>query len=164
MEACELERAEVEKLFLELWQPLFVYACSALKTDSAAREAVRETFRFAFARSGALLTSPSRRVWLFLTLKYIIQNLRRSRAELSRLLLADYAYTQGGPERVPVSAREFLGEADFGLLEDFAFEGRPLKTAAAENGLSLLECQARFRRARRRLLARTNPGNYMKDC
>lgn len=80
MEGCELERAEVEKLFLEFWQPLFVYARSARKTDSAAREAVRETFRFAFARSGALLTSPSRRVWLLLTLKYIIQNLRPARS------------------------------------------------------------------------------------
>ena len=162
-ELYDVEQAEIEALYLELWQPLFVYARSALRSDDLAAEAVQETFRFASARPGALLTSPNPRTWLLVTLKYIVQNLRRNRAELSRLLLADYGYTQGDPlPAASVSAREFLGEADFDLLERFASAGRPLKTAAWESDVSLLECQVRFRRAKKRLLSRTDPGKFLK--
>lgn len=162
-ELYDVEQAEIEALYLELWPPLFVYARSALRSDDLAAEAVQETFRFASARPGALLTSPNPRTWLLVTLKYIVQNLRRNRAELSRLLLADYGYTQGAPQpAASVSAREFLGEEDFALLEGFASAGRPLKTAAWEKDVSLLECQVRFRRAKKRLLSRTDPGRFLK--
>ena len=164
MELYDVEQSAVEELFLELWQPLFVYARSALKNDDAAAEAVQETFRFASARPGALLTSPDPRTWLLLTLKYIIQNLRRNRAELSRLLLADYGYAQDEPRAgAAASAQEFLGEADFELLARFVSAGWPLKSAAEERNISLLECQVRFRRAKKRLLARTDPGKYLKS-
>lgn len=162
-ELYDVEQAEIEALYLELYQPMFVYARSALENDDVAAEAIQETFRFACARPGALLTSPNPRTWLLVTLKYIIQNFGRNRAELSRRLLADYAYTQGDPvSDAGVSAREFLGEEDYTLLSRFAGGGRSLKSAAEDADISLLECQVRFRRARKRLLTRTDPGKFLR--
>ena len=158
-----MEHSEIEALYLELWQPLFVYAYSALRNDDLASETVQETFRFASARPGALLTSPNPRTWLLVTLKYIIQNLRRNRAELSRLLLADYGYVQDGPlPATSILAREFLGEEDYELLESFASSEQSLKSAALEKNVSLFECQVRFRRAKKRLRSRTDPEKYLK--
>lgn len=160
-----MEQAAVEALYGELLWPLFVYARSALKSDEAALEAVQETFRFASAKPAALLTSADPRLWLLLTLKYVLQNRRRNRAELSRLLLADFGYTADGDVRAvsaAVPAREFLGDEDFALLSRFVNEGRTLREAAAGAGVSLLETQVRFRRAKRRLLARTDPGKYLR--
>ena len=104
-------------------------------------------------------------VELLLTLKYILQNRGRNRAELSRLLLADFGYT-ADPEARSVSAlvpaREFLGDEDLTLLSRFVNEDRSFREAAADTGVSVSECQLRFRRARRRLLSRTNPEKYLR--
>ena len=159
------EQSAVEALYGELFWPLFVYARAALKSDEAALEAVQETFRFASAKPAALLTSTDPHIWLLLTLKYILQNRGRNRAELSRLLLADFGYT-ADPEARSVSAlvpaREFLGDEDLTLLSRFVNEDRSFRKAAADTGVSVSECQLRFRRARRRLLSRTNPAKYLR--
>ena len=164
MELTEEEQLTILALYAELYQPLTVYARSALGRPEAAEEAVQETFRIACAKPAALLTSPDQRSWLLVTLKYVIQNLRRSRAELTRLLYADYGYALDPAAQASggtANAREFLGERDFDLLARFANEGRTLKEAADEAGVSVAECQFRFRLARRRLLSRTDPEKYL---
>ncbi len=165
MELREEERAAIEALYLELFGPLFVYARAALETDGAALEAVQETFRTAFARPAALLSSPDPKRWLLVTLKYVVQNEKRSRAALSRLLLTDYDYARGNipaPDGASTFAYAFLGEADYTFLAHFAFEGRPLSEAAEETHCSVADAQRRFRRAKGRLLTRTDPEKFLR--
>lgn len=162
----EDETTAIEALYLEIFQPLFVYARAALPSDNAALEIVQETFRIASARPAALFSAPDPKGWLLVTLKYVIQNEKRSRAALSRLLLADYSYTAGTvsePGHPVVSASELLNEEDYTLLSGFAFEGRPLKVAAELLQSTVADCQNRFCRARLRLLTRTDPEKVLRD-
>ncbi|MGI5978513.1 MAG: hypothetical protein ACOX66_03325 [Oscillospiraceae bacterium] len=126
---------------------------------------MQEAFRFANAKPGSLLSSSDPRLWLLLTLKYVLQNRRRNRAELSRLLLADFGYATDAELRTvsaTVPAHEFLGDTDFKLLADFVNEDRSFREAAADGAVSVPECHARFRLAKHRLLSRTDPEKYLR--
>lgn len=72
------QRVLIEKLFLEMINPLSAYAKQVLHNHLLAEEAVQETFRIACTRANKLLSSSNSKGWLFITLKNVIKNTIRN--------------------------------------------------------------------------------------
>ena len=87
------QSAQIEMLYLQMFDGMMAYARSSLPEEALAEEAVQETFRIACQKAEALCNSPNPKGWLIKTLKFTIQNIKRSR-ESMRLLLAEYLAAQ----------------------------------------------------------------------
>ena len=77
---------QIEKLYLEMFDKLMVYARSSLDSEALAEEAVQETFRIACQIPERLCDSPNPQGWLVLTLKNTIRNMKSSRATAKRIM------------------------------------------------------------------------------
>ena len=149
--------AEIEQLYMEMFEMLFEYARSFLPNDALAEEAVQETFQIACLKPDKLCESQNPRGWLVNTLKYTILNMKRSR-ESARQLLSNYLITQN--ESIAFSedklSLQLLYEdisqtEEFKLIKEMAIDGRSHLEMANARGITVNACKKRVQRAKETL-------------
>lgn len=147
----------IEELYLEMFYPLSAYAQSALMDKYLAEEAVQETFRIACVKADSLMTSKNPKGWLMNTLKYVIQNMKRSRARLSRFILCLISSYDKGSDQMStynildIHYNNIISKEDFNLLKRIAIDGYSTKEMADELEISVDACRKRLRRAKLKL-------------
>lgn len=148
---------EIERLYLLMYDRLFVYARSTLRNDSLAEEAVQEAFQIACMKPEALCASPNPEGWLVNALKNVLSNATRSRAASNRLL-SDYISSQISEPAVSENCIRFelLYEniaqlEEFKLIKEMAIDGKSQLEMAQARGISLDACKKRVERAKKTL-------------
>ncbi len=150
----EQQRNSIEDFYIEMYGQLMAYARSSLENESLAEEAIQETFRIACMKPDDLLASPNPRGWLVIALKNTIRNIKHSRDNASRLLIA-YAAVQG--DEVAISEDKISLDVTFGnvshldefkLIKEMAVDGKSHLEMAQARGISVDACKKRVQRAK----------------
>lgn len=156
------QRKQIEQLYLQMYDMLMAYAHSALPEYALAEEAVQETFRIACQKPKNLCGSPNPKGWLVKTLKFTIQNVKRSR-ESARLLLIEYQAAHGQQRAVSedsISLDVLYGNLadmeEFKLLKEMAVDGKSHMEMAQARGISVSACKKRVQRAKELLQKKLN--------
>ena len=105
----------------------------------------------------SLLASQNAKGWLVNTLKYVIQNIRKSQAKLNNLMMSILS----DEELVSVSAisdvdfhityMDLLGKEDFDLLKMLVIDQYTILDASKKLGISVEACKKRVQRAKKKL-------------
>ena len=150
----EVYRERIGQLYTELYDQFKVYARSSLQNESLAEEAIQETFRIACQKPEALFDCSSPQGWLYITLKYTIQNMKHTRATAKRVVefyLLDQAKDFAVHEdaiSLKIQYADIADTEDFKLLCEFAVEGRSHAEMAQARGISISACKKRLQRAK----------------
>jgi RNA polymerase sigma-70 factor (ECF subfamily) len=147
------QRKRIEEFYLEMYDRLFIYARSALDNESLAEEAIQETFRIVCMKPEDLLFSPNPKGWIVNTLKYTIQNMKRSRDKANVLLtqyLAANSSVAFSEDRISleVTYENVARSEEFGLIKEMAVDGRSHLEMAQSRGISVAACKKRVQRAK----------------
>lgn len=146
----------IEKLYREMFRPLLAYARSALNEEGLAEEAVQDTFKIACAKADDFLSSPHPKGWLVNTLKNVIKNMKRSRAQLNNIVVSYLSFDE---DIVASTANDvnpdlyysgIVSDEDFALLKLIAIERYSMFEAAEEFGISVEACKKRVQRAKKK--------------
>ena len=163
------QSAQIEMLYLQMFDGMMAYARSSLPEEALAEEAVQETFRIACQKAEALCNSPNPKGWLIKTLKFTIQNIKRSR-ESMRLLLAEYLAAQAQQAafsedkiRLEVLYGNIADQKEFQLLKEMAVEGKSHLEMAEIRGISISACKKRVQRAKKVLQKKLKKDNKMSN-
>lgn len=156
------QRDDIEKLYQEMFHPMLVYAQNALNGQALAEEAVQDTFRIACAKAENLLSSPNPKGWLLNTLKYVIRNSIRSRANLNRLVIASLDFDENISSekeyiddlKIDLLFSDLVDDEDYKLIKKIALDKCTILEVAEELGISLEACHKRVQRAKKRLKKR----------
>lgn len=146
--------ADIEKLYLQMYDRLFIYARCTLKNDALAEEAVQETFRIACQKPEDLLGSPKPEGWLINTLKNVMANMIRNRAVANRIF-SEYVAAQAKDYAVSEDRMSFevlyenIADTDeFQLLKEMTVEGKSHLEMAQKRGISVDAIKKRVQRAK----------------
>ena len=147
------QRKRIEEFYLEMYDRLFIYARSALDNESLAEEAIQETFRIVCMKPEDLLFSPNPKGWIVNTLKYTIQNMKRSRDKANVLLtqyLAANSSVAFSEDRISleVTYENVARSEEFSLIKEMAVDGRSHLEMAQSRGISVAACKKRVQRAK----------------
>lgn len=147
------QRKRIEEFYLEMYDRLFIYARSALDNESLAEEAIQETFRIVCMKPEDLLSSPNPKGWIVNTLKYTIQNMKRSRDKANVLLtqyLAANSSVAFSEDRISleVTYENVARSEEFSLIKEMAVDGRSHLEMARSRGISVDACKKRVQRAK----------------
>lgn len=147
------QRKSVEEFYLEMFDLLLIYAQNALSNESLAEEAIQETFRIVCMKPEDLLSSPNPKGWIINTLKYTIQNMKRSRDKANVLLtqyLAAHSSVAFSEDRISLEvAYENVAQSEeFQLIREMAVEGKSHLEMAQARGISVAACKKRVQRAK----------------
>lgn len=147
------QRKRIEEFYLEMYDRLFIYARSALDNESLAEEAIQETFRIVCMKPEDLLSSPNPKGWIVNTLKYTIQNMKRSRDKANVLLtqyLAANSSVAFSEDRISleVTYENVAHSEEFQLIKEIAVEGKSHLEMAQSRGISVDACKKRVQRAK----------------
>ena len=148
---------EIEALYKEMSTKLYIYAVNALGSSSLAEEAVQEVFRIVCTKPEEVLTSVNPAGWLIVALKNVINNMRRSQARLSRLLISAVAYediimeSEEKAENYELLYSDLMKKEEFELLKKIAVEKYSIREAAEELGINVEACKKRVQRAKNKL-------------
>ena len=147
------QRKRIEEFNLEMYDRLFIYARSALDNESLAEEAIQETFRIVCMKPEDLLSSPNPKGWIVNTLKYTIQNMKRSRDKANVLLtqyLAANSSVAFSEDRISleVTYENVARSEEFSLIKEMAVDGRSHLEMAQSRGISVAACKKRVQRAK----------------
>lgn len=153
----EKHSREIERLYLRMYEQLYVYARCTMENDSLAEEAVQETFRIACQKPEAVCESVKPEGWLVNTLKYVMANMERRRMTANRILKGymlsqaeDMTITEDGIKlEVLYGAIAELDE--FKLIKEIAVDGRSQLEMAQARSISLAACKKRVQRAKEKL-------------
>lgn len=144
----------IETFYLEMYDFLFLYARNALNNESLAEEAIQEAFRIVCTKPEDLLSSPNPRGWIINTLKFIIQNIKRSR-DRSNVLLTQYIAAHGSSvafseDRISleVTYENVAHSEEFQLIKEMAVDGKSHLEMANSRGISVAACKKRVQRAK----------------
>ena len=157
MPATKEQTRQMEQLYRQTYPSLLIYAQSALRNDHLAEEAVQDTFRIACGKQNAVFQSGNPAGWLMNTLKYVIQNMKRSRARLNRLVVQamtlseDLAVSQPQDHDLEADLQRVLSPQDYQMLVLTALHGYTMKDLAVEFDLSVEACKKRLQRAKKKL-------------
>lgn len=145
---------QMEALYFELYDKLFVYARCNLDSDGHAEEAVQETFRIACQKPDALCHSPNPRGWLVNTLKNVISNMRHNQNTDNRIMaeylafqMRDAAIAEDGV-RFEVLYENLAELEEYQLLREFYVEGYSHLEMAEKRGITVAACKKRVQRAK----------------
>lgn len=147
------QRRRIEEFYLEMYDRLFIYARSALDNESLAEEAIQETFRIVCMKPEDLLSSPNPKGWIVNTLKYTIQNMKRSR-DKANVLLTQYLAANSSVAfsedriRLEVTYENVARSEEFSLIKEMAVDGRSHLEMAQSRGISVAACKKRVQRAK----------------
>ena len=147
------QRKRIEEFYLEMYDRLFIYARSAVDNESLAEEAIQETFRIVCMKPEDLLSSPNPKGWIVNTLKYTIQNMKRSRDKANVLLtqyLAANSSVAFSEDRISleVTYENVARSEEFSLIKEMAVDGRSHMEMAQSRGISVAACKKRVQRAK----------------
>lgn len=143
----------IEKLYLEMFDMLMAYARASLENEALAEEAVQETFRIACLKPDDLMACPNPKGWIINTLKYTIQNSKRSR-DKAVILLTEYMASHNedafSEDRLSldVTYGNIAQTDEFQLIKELALEGRSHLEMAQKRGISVAACKKRVQRAK----------------
>lgn len=152
-----LPEDQIENLYREMFQRLYIYAVNALGDSALAEEAVQETFCIACAKSDKMFACANPNGWLMATLIREVKQMRRQRAKLSHLTLRavteETADTSCGydEENVDVLYGNMMNREDFQLLKRIVLDRYTMREAADELGISVEACKKRVQRAKKAL-------------
>ena len=156
------QSTQIEELYLQMFNGMMAYARSSLPEEGLAEEAVQETFRIACQKPDALCNSQNPKGWLIKTLKFTIQNMKRSR-ESARLLLSDYLVAQidkAGFSEDKIGLEVLYGNVsdmeEFQLLKEMAVDGKSHLEMSQARGISVSACKKRVQRAKEVLEKKLN--------
>lgn len=148
------QRKEIEQLYMQMYDMLTTYARCSLSEETLAEEAVQETFRIACQKPENLCNSPNPKGWLVNTLKFTIQNMKRSR-EGARQILSEYLADQShqilySDDKVSLDILyENVSDLEaFKLLKEIAIDGKSYLEIAKSRGISVSACKKRVQRAK----------------
>lgn len=150
------QRELIERLFLEMYEKLLMYARYALPESSLAEEAVQETFQIACQKPESLQESPNPQGWLVNTLKNTIRNIKHNRANAERIL-AQYLHvpddrTYSEDElNLSVLYEDIVDTEEFKMLKEYAIDGRSHLEMATARGITINACKKRLQRAKEKL-------------
>ena len=148
------QSAQIEELYLQMYNGMMAYARSSLLEEALAEEAIQETFRIACQKPEALCGSQNPKGWLIKALKFTIQNMKRSR-ESARILLSEYLSSQIEKAALfedKISLEVLYGNVsdleEFQLLKEMAVDGKSHLEMAQARGISVSACKKRVQRAK----------------
>ena len=148
------QRRRIEAFYLEMYELLFIYARNTLGNDSLAEEAIQETFRIVCQKPEDLLSSPNPKGWIINTLKFTIQNIKRSR-DRANILLTQYIAAHSSSvafseDRISleVTYENVAHSEEFQLIKDIAVEGNSHLEIAQTRGITVAACKKRVQRAK----------------
>ncbi len=147
----------IETLYYEMFYQLLAYAQSALSDRSLAEEAIQDTFGIACAKIEDLTSSPNPKGWIMNTLKYVIKNMRRTRAQLNQLLIPYIAHEAGiagakyDDDLTDITYGDIIGSKDYDLLKKIVIEKYSMVEAANEICITVEACKKRVQRAKKKL-------------
>ena len=148
------QRKRIEEFYLEMYDLLLIYAKKAMDSESLAEEAIQETFRIVCMKPDDLLSSPNPKGWILNTLKFTIQNMKRSR-DKANILLSQYlaAHSQSvtfSEDRVSleITYGNVAQSEEFQLIKEMAVDGKSQLELAQARGISLAACKKRVQRAK----------------
>lgn len=148
------QRKVIEQLYMQMYDMLITYARCSLSEEALAEEAVQETFRIACQKPEELCNSPNPKGWLVNTLKFTIQNMKRSR-ENARQILSEYLSDQSrqilySDDKVSLDILyENVSDLEaFKLLKEIAIDGKSHLEIAKSRGISVSACKKRVQRAK----------------
>ena len=157
MQLSSEQKALIEQLYYEMYPLLCTYAISALSNPQLAEEAVQDTFRIACMKIDSLLASQNAKGWLVNTLKYVIQNIRKSQAKLNNFMMSMLS----DEELVTISSTsdvdfqltytDLVGAEDFELLKMLVLDQYKMLDASKKLGISVEACKKRVQRAKNKL-------------
>ena len=146
--------ADIERLYLQLYDRMFIYARCTLKNDVLAEEAVQETFRIACQKPEELLNSQRPEGWLINTLKNVLANMIRNRAVANRIF-SEYVAAQAQDYAVSEDRMSFeilyeniTDMEEFQLLKEMVIEGKSHLEMAQKRGISVPAIKKRIQRAK----------------
>ena len=149
--------AQIEKLYLEMYDMLIAYARCSFEEASLAEEAVQETFRIACQKPEQLCGSINPKGWLVNTLKFTIRNMRRNR-ENARQILSTYLIAQNecvaySEDRLSLQLlyEDISDLEEFKLIKEMAIDGKSHLEMASARGISVDACKKRVQRAKETL-------------
>jgi RNA polymerase sigma-70 factor (ECF subfamily) len=136
-----------------MYDLLFIYARNAFDNESLAEEAIQETFRIVCMKPDDLLSRPNPKGWIINTLKYTIQNMKRSRDKANVLLtqyLAANSSVAFSEDRISleVTYENVARSEEFSLIKEMAVDGRSHLEMAQSRGISVAACKKRVQRAK----------------
>lgn len=148
------QRRSIEIFYVEMYDLLFIYARNTLNSESLAEEAIQEAFRIVCMKPDELLSSPNPKGWIINTLKYTIQNMKRSRNRanvlLTQYLAAHSSSVAFSEDQISLEVTyENVGHSDeFQLIKEMAVEGKSHLEMADARGISVAACKKRVQRAK----------------
>lgn len=151
------QRGQIEKLYIEMFDKLMVYARSSLDSEALAEEAVQETFRIACQIPERLCESPNPQGWLVLTLRNTIRNMKSSRATAKRIveryLMTQIKEVSISEDKIGLNVlyENIADTEEFELLSEMAVEGRSHEEMARKRGITVSACKKRVQRAKEKL-------------
>ncbi len=150
----------IEKLYLEMFDKMMVYARCSLENEALAEEAVQEAFRIACQKPEELCGSANPQGWLLQTLKYTVCNIRHSWATAKRIVeeylitqFKDLAFSEDYPD-LSVLYENVADTEEFKLLAEMAIEEKSYLEMANSRGISVSACKKRVQRAKETLRRR----------
>ena len=147
--------SKLEELYRDMFHPCFIYAVNALNDDSLAEEAVQDTFRIACEKADNLFASQNPKGWIIETLKNVIRNMKRARAQISKVIV-NIAFDEGNSfatsdeENLSLLYSGIVSSEDFALLKKISVDGYSMLEAADELGITVEACKKRVQRARQK--------------
>lgn len=144
----------ITELYIEMYDKLMMVARKNEDNEALAEEAVQETFSIACQKIDECLRHPNPQGWLVTTLKNVILNSKRKRANAKRLieqfLMAQFKEASVSENRLDLNILygKTADTEEFKLILEMAVDGRSHKEMAESRGISVSACKKRVQRAK----------------
>ncbi len=144
----------IDRMYLEMHDLLFEYACAHLENEAVAEEAVQETFRIACQKPEDLSGSPNPKGWVMNVLKNVISNTRKNQSTAKRILgeylQLEAQFLQSSNDSLDVNLlfHDIASLEEFQMVKEMALEGKTYLELSQEWGISIDACRKRMQRAR----------------
>jgi len=150
----EEERLVLETYFRAEYAGLLRVAMLRLHDPDLAETAVQDTFLLAGRKYEDFIACPKPAGWLYTTLKYVTNNLRREDLRITSRVISMETADQmelSTTDAYPCLDLTQSDDPDLRLLTRFYAERIPAKELAKELGINLGACKMRIKRARQRM-------------
>ena len=148
----------IEKLYVSSYDMLFTYAMALLGSETAAEEAVQESFRIACMKPKELIGSDNPRGWLVKTMRYTVQNMKRThvrRREDTGLELHERVRCLVGEgevnEYAEIEFSDLVTDEEYSMLKWQTLFKIPVRDIAAAMGITEEACKKRLQRTKMRM-------------
>ena len=137
---------------------LFTYAMALLGSETAAEEAVQESFRIACMKPEELIGSDNPRGWLVKAMRYTVKNMKRTnvrRREDTGLELREREHYLVGNgevnEYAEIEFSDLVTDEEYSMLKWQTLFKIPVRDIAAAMGITEEACKKRLQRTKMRM-------------